>query len=665
MVLLASADSSEPLRAARAAFVDAFRCVGAGRAPTVYVSVPITTGPRFLDWWRSGGIGLERGGPAFTEGRARVVTDNVDAARTLTTRVRERFAGSVVIDPTYLGDVPGWDQDHYNAAWSEVVESFADTVVFASGWEYSVGCATEFVAAAGRGLRVLDEALQPLDADTALHLVDAAVRTLRREPGAPLTTGPLEGARARLTTLAAGPVDRDTFRADAAVGALKDDRLAAVASLHNVAQFVSFAPHTTEVRHVRMREWPGTTTDPRDLLAALLARANDGAVNVRSFVPGGPKSGPFVMGLDNVDDALRALHKVTEEGYHAIVNEAVDVNDGGMSGVAVGGFVEFAPQDTPRAVEKAGTAGLPLDLARRFFDVVYGAEPALGDQRSQRVEFSVHPRLVGLRHRNTLVWEVEDVGETDVSVPTTWPNRVSEFIGDKTFGLLVAHLHGLPVPRTTAVLRDVGPFSFGRATGTGQTWLRTTPRRQQPGLFPTTRTWEDPYKLVCDVADGHLLAGVLAQEGVDAAFSGATEQDAHGNIRVEGVRGYGDVFMSGESRPVGLTANVVADVSALALRARTAVGASNIEWAHDGRSAWLLQLHQSRGGLPNGVVSPGDASTWIPFDPRHGLEELRSLLGTIHGDVGVLITGPVGVTSHVGDLLRKAGIPARLTVADL
>jgi hypothetical protein len=44
----------------------------------------------------------------------------------------------------------------------------------------------------------------------------------------------------------------------------------------------------------------------------------------------------------------------------------------------------------------------------------------------------------------------------------TWPNRFSRLLGDKAFGLLVADLHGLPVPATTVVGRRVAPFRFGR-----------------------------------------------------------------------------------------------------------------------------------------------------------------------------------------------------------
>jgi predicted methyltransferase MtxX (methanogen marker protein 4) len=50
-------------------------------------------------------------------------------------------------------------------------------------------------------------------------------------------------------------------------------------------------------------------------------------------------------------------------------------------------------------------------------------------------------------------------------------------------------------------------------------------------------------------------------------------------------------------------------------------------------------------------------STW---DPSLGLEKPRELIATVGADEGIEITGDIGVTSHAGDLLRRAAIPSRL-----
>ena len=80
----------------------------------------------------------------------------------------------------------------------------------------------------------------------------------------------------------------------------------------------------------------------------------------------------------------------------------------------------------------------------------------------------------------------------------------------------------LPVPRTTVIARGVAPFRFGRTTETGETWIRTCPVEQVPGRFTTQRGWRDPFRLMAEEdPEGTKLSSVLAQEGVEAAYSGA------------------------------------------------------------------------------------------------------------------------------------------------
>jgi hypothetical protein len=74
--------------------------------------------------------------------------------------------------------------------------------------------------------------------------------------------------------------------------------------------------------------------------------------------------------------------------------ETIDTHDSGVSGLILGDVAEFAPEGTPRAVEKAWVATLPFDLGREILETVYGEAP---DQPppSTRVEFSLHPIRVG------------------------------------------------------------------------------------------------------------------------------------------------------------------------------------------------------------------------------------------------------------------------------
>jgi hypothetical protein len=292
---------------------------------------------------------------------------------------------------------------------------------------------------------------------------------------------------------------------------------------------------------------------------------------------------------------------------------------------------------------------------------VYGFRPELAAVPGERVEFSIHPLVAGFRRTHTILWEREPAGPVALARRLVWPNAFSRLLGDKAFGLLVADLHGLPVPATTVVGRRLAPFRFGRPTGGGEPWLRTCPAEPVPGRFPTRRGWSDPFALLAaEDPDGIRLAAVLAQEGVRARWSGAAMPGTGGGLLVEGVKGFGDDFMLARAAPAPLPGRVADEVRRLGGRAAVALGPVRFEWAHDGEQPWVLQLHLATVAASATTIFPGTPSRWIRFDPAKGLDRLRDLIARVPAGEGVELTGEVGVTSHAGDLLRRAAIPARL-----
>ena len=57
---------------------------------------------------------------------------------------------------------------------------------------------------------------------------------------------------------------------------------------------------------------------------------------------------------------------------------------------------------------------------------------------------------------------------------------------------------------------------------------------------------------------------------------------------------------------------------------------------------------------------PGEATEWATFKTELGLEAMRQFLSGLAPNVGLLLEGEVGLTSHVADLARKAGRPTRV-----
>lgn len=447
----------------------------------------------------------------------------------------------------------------------------------------------------------------------------------------------------------------------------KDRSLDRLAETGNVAQFVSFSPDGGRTRQEFSRVAGHAPNDPflseRLALETLLMRSPEASINLRSFSPDDPRSREFVYGITNVDDAVSALGRLSSDGLFVIANETVDVKDGGVSGVAQGGIIEFSPDDTPRCVEKDGVASLPLHLGMSMLETVYGFRPELGETHGARLEFSVHPRPRGWRQTHTLLWEHEQIGSEEHQPALTWPNNFSRHLGDKAYGLLMACLVGLPTPRTTVIGRRVAPFSFGLATGSLEVWTRTCPREPEPGLYTTVKGWIDPFALLAaEDKTGAGIRSVLCQAAVPAQYSGAAIVTGDGSLVVEGREGEGDLFMLGVNAPELLPEAIIEAVRSAHRRLDDALGPVRFEWVHDGDRVWIVQLHLGATRSTPKVLVPGDAEDWVRFDAREGLEKLRGALRTLRPGAGLALVGNVGLTSHIADVVRKAGKPARIVV---
>jgi len=445
----------------------------------------------------------------------------------------------------------------------------------------------------------------------------------------------------------------------------KDEVLDQLAKHGNVAQFVALRPTSNglEQTYSRIRGHQPNATFSTTAVAieALLRLSLSGLVNVRSYTPYNPRSREFVYGLRSVDDVVAAIERLASEGLHLIVNETIDISDGGVSGVVQGGMIEFAPDDTPRCVEKPGVASLPFEVGMELLTTIYSFRPELVSRPGLRTEFSIHPLQQGWRSSQTLLWEQEEgvLGET---IPAKrWPNRFSRHIGDKAYGLLMAHLEGLPVPHTLVIPRRVAPFSFGTPTGSAEVWTRTCPFEPHPGLYTTVKGWTDPFALLGrEDPAGEVLASVLRQDAVPARHSGAAIVQSDGALAIEGLAGEGDLFMLGSRVAEDLPAHVLADVQNAFFTLENRFGPVRFEWVHDGERVWIVQLHLGATSSSATEIVPGEAGHWTEFRIEDGLEKLRALLDDLPSDGGIQIIGQIGLTSHLADVLRRAGFPARL-----
>ena len=448
---------------------------------------------------------------------------------------------------------------------------------------------------------------------------------------------------------------------------VKDRILDQLAESANVAQFVSFsADPEPRQRYCRILGYPPNHRfrSAREAVTALLEKSPEGRVNIRTYHPSSPRGRAFRIGVADLEQAVAEVQGFARGGLYTIVNETVDVHDGGVSGVAESEVVEFAPGATPRGVDQPETRvlALPREVAIEILSCVYHFRPALDFGREHRVEFSVHPLARGYRQEHTILWERARTDARLASPLARWPNDFSRLLGDKAFGLLLADTLGFLVPATTVIPRSLAPFAFGRSTGSAEFWLRTCPREPVPGAFTTCRGWSDPYELLSREDPSRTsIASVLAQEGVPAQFSGALATTAEGEVTIQGVPGFGDRFMQGQEAPRPLPREVGTAVRELQDRLYALLGPVTVEWAYDGAVAWVLQLRREASESSGQIVYPGEPSRWRRFPVERGLEALRDLVHQARATrEGIVLVGNVGLTSHMGETLRRAKVPSRI-----
>ncbi len=435
----------------------------------------------------------------------------------------------------------------------------------------------------------------------------------------------------------------------------------------NIARFSSFAPDKT-LRYSRISDAEQYPNTPGEA-AKLLFFHGVPSINIRTFKPDKMEGNPFEYGLTDPAEIQKKVNEYASQGFYSIVHETIDVNDGGFSGVLIGNYAEFSSRDTPRCVEKEGCALLPLQLAKDLAMTAYGANLSYIPYPSNqyRIEFSVHPHGVGYRKERVIIWQLEKRDTKQFSIPPSpvWPNNYSRDMGDKAFGLLMAHLLGCRVPYTRVVGRLIPYFEFGIPTSRSKRsiWTRTCPRQKEPGKFTTTHEWTDPFELMRkEDPTGDKISSLIFQDDVNAEFSGAALTDKNGCLYIEGVRGSGEEFMVGRQKPAEIPPEIKEKIESVWRHLTNYLGAVNFEWSYSNGQIWILQLHTGASESAEKIIYPGDPDAlFVEFHISQGLEKLRELSEEARREgYGILLKGEVGITSHFGDILRRNRIPSRL-----
>lgn len=159
-----------------------FNCI-VGDLGTVYVSGPITTGRRFIDWYILKGFALENDTNIYQFVKYEdVLSKNKADIIEVANRLR-KTSTAPVIEPASL-HITTWDQQDYHRFWTETLRRFVSRVVIIDGWQYSIGCVIEFHYAVQCGIEMFSQNGLPLKEKEGGKLVLAAADEIERRGGA-------------------------------------------------------------------------------------------------------------------------------------------------------------------------------------------------------------------------------------------------------------------------------------------------------------------------------------------------------------------------------------------------------------------------------------------------------------------------------------------------
>jgi hypothetical protein len=148
----------------------------------VYASTELTSGRRVNTVLREVGLtsssDLRRhlGEDSYT---TRVWNPNLAEGAAFARRLHHSLGGNQIVVTPGPFTAPGWKQLEYLAFWETLIRTRIRAIYFNDGWEFSNGCAFEFLVAVDAGVPTFDATNAELDVTGAIARIESAVVYLK------------------------------------------------------------------------------------------------------------------------------------------------------------------------------------------------------------------------------------------------------------------------------------------------------------------------------------------------------------------------------------------------------------------------------------------------------------------------------------------------------
>lgn len=140
----------------------------------VYLSTPITTGPRFLEWYNSVGKDLDDNTYVLKH-KQEVIKPNETDAYFRAIKLSHQL-GEMIVNPAQFK--ANLSQQQFTRFWVKFVNEHSSSVILSDGWALSKGCVSEFLAAEQNSIPYFDAELNKIPIDDAIKKIKEAILQL-------------------------------------------------------------------------------------------------------------------------------------------------------------------------------------------------------------------------------------------------------------------------------------------------------------------------------------------------------------------------------------------------------------------------------------------------------------------------------------------------------